>query len=291
MHSKSSFTLIELLVVIAIVGILAGIIIVSMAGATSQATLAKAKVFAVSMRDSMSQNMISEWKFDGNTNDTWGSNNGTWTGPSGTNTTANYRPESECVFGQCLNFDGTDDYVDCGNNDSLSPTNSITVSGWVKSTTPKSGLGVITKGPATGDYDYMLYLTTNTFTFYLKDSTGAQAAKSTTLAWTDGQWHYYVGSFNNGTIYLYVDGQSKGASSTVLTNIRSSTNSLLIGKGWGQLLTGSVDDVRIYNSAISTAQIRQNYLAGLDSLVSKNQITEKEYNQKLSILENYCILK
>jgi len=292
MHSRPSFTLIELLVVIAIVGILAGIIIVSMAGATNQATFAKAKVFANSMRDSMAQSIVSEWKFDGNANDTWGSNNGTWTGPSGANTTANYRPESECVFGQCLNLDGTDDYVDCGNNDSLSPTNSITVSGWVKSTTPKSGLGVITKGPATGDYDYMLYLSTSTFTFYLKDTTGAnRAAKTTTIVWADGQWHYFAGSFNNGTIYLYVDGQLRETSSTTLINIRNSTNSLLIGKGWGQILAGSIDEVRIYNSAISTAQIRQNYLAGLNSLVAKNQITKKEYNQKMSTLENYCILK
>jgi hypothetical protein len=66
---------------------------------------------------------------------------------------------------------------------------------------------------------------------------------------------------------------------------------LLIGKGWGQILAGSIDEVRIYNSAISTAQIRQNYLAGLNSLVAKNQITKKEYNQKMSTLENYCILK
>ena len=64
-NSKKGFTLIELLVVIAIVGILAGIIIVSMTSATDSAIMAKAKVFSNSMRDSMSSSIVSEWKFDG----------------------------------------------------------------------------------------------------------------------------------------------------------------------------------------------------------------------------------
>ena len=43
-----------------------------------------------------------------------------------------------------------------------------------------------------------------------------------------------------------------------------------------------MDEVRIYNTAISTAEIKQQYYAGLKSLLAKNQITEEEYQQKIS---------
>ena len=41
-----AFTLIELLVVIAVIGILSGLIVVSMSGVTNKATIAKAQVFS-----------------------------------------------------------------------------------------------------------------------------------------------------------------------------------------------------------------------------------------------------
>jgi prepilin-type N-terminal cleavage/methylation domain-containing protein len=98
---KQAFTLIELLVVIAIIGILSGLIVVSMSGVTQKATIAKAQVFSNSLRNSLMLNLISEWKLDGNANDSWsGGNNGTWYGSEeGTNTSANYRPSDECVSG------------------------------------------------------------------------------------------------------------------------------------------------------------------------------------------------
>jgi prepilin-type N-terminal cleavage/methylation domain-containing protein len=61
----SAFTLIELLVVIAIIGILSALIIVGMSSTTQKATIAKAQVFSNSLRNSLMNNLISEWKFNG----------------------------------------------------------------------------------------------------------------------------------------------------------------------------------------------------------------------------------
>ena len=84
-HLKYAFTLIELLVVIAIIGILSGLIITTMSGATESARIAKLKVYSNSVRDTLGANLVSEWKLDQivgssapyTTLDTWGTNIGT----------------------------------------------------------------------------------------------------------------------------------------------------------------------------------------------------------------------
>jgi hypothetical protein len=51
---------------------------------------------------------------------------------------------------------------------------------------------------------------------------------------------------------------------------------------------GSIDEVRLYNEAMPTSQIQQMYFAGLNKLFTKNQITQTDYNQRLSeLLTNF----
>lgn len=47
---------------------------------------------------------------------------------------------------------------------------------------------------------------------------------------------------------------------------------------------GLIDDVKIYNAAISSSQIKQNYIAGLDSLLSSRTISKKEYDKRVNNL-------
>ena len=64
MNKRTAFTLIELLVVIAIIGILSGLIIVSVSGAAQKATIAKAQIFSNSLRNSLMMNMVAEFKLE-----------------------------------------------------------------------------------------------------------------------------------------------------------------------------------------------------------------------------------
>jgi len=299
MHSKSSFTLIELLVVIAIVGILAGIIIVSMSGATEQATIAKAKVFAVSMRDSMSQNTISEWNFNNITDfnsstkvvgttanniaDSWSGNNGTASGGP------ILIDESDCVFGKCLQFDGVDSYVSIP-DDVSTQVSSVTVSAWIKG---NSGSGTNIK----------ILSKRNNLTFYFLGLSAKKpyigignGTSNDGLTWANEinntTWHFLVLSFDatSKLTKLYVDGQ--GISKTILYNIGDLSSRPVViggenpvGTTYNNFYQGYIDDVRIYNSAISTAQIKQNYVAGITKLLAKNQITKQEYDHRIAELE------
>ena len=151
-----SFTLIELLVVIAIVGILAGIIIVSMNGATGKATIAKSQVFSGSLKSSMGLNIVSEFNFNEGSgtaiNDSWGGNNGTLacTGASC------WKSGTDCMEGSCLLFDGSDGYdvVTVPASDSLN-SSIQTIETWVKMDAWSNGTKTISRANST-DKDWVL---------------------------------------------------------------------------------------------------------------------------------------
>jgi len=52
----------------------------------------------------------------------------------------------------------------------------------------------------------------------------------------------------------------------------------------GQYFSGKIDDVRIYDDALSSSRIQNQYIAGLNFLLSKGQISKEEYNSNLSNL-------
>jgi hypothetical protein len=62
---------------------------------------------------------------------------------------------------------------------------------------------------------------------------------------------------------------------------------LQIGKAWNAnnyLFGGLIDDVRIYNAALSSAQIKQNYIAGLNSMFANGNMSKQEYNERINNL-------
>jgi len=130
-----SFTLIELLVVIVIIGILAGVIIVSVSSSISKANIAKVKVFENSIQNELGANMVSRWKLDEivgttTTPDAWGNNTGTLGDGVTASTYPTSKEESECVTGKCMYFDGANDYINCGNGTILN-VQDITLSIWI----------------------------------------------------------------------------------------------------------------------------------------------------------------
>ena len=81
---------------------------------------------------------------------------------------------------------------------------------------------------------------------------------------------------------LYIDGVVSSPLST--TKEVSGTNNLYLGKDSSGSRYGNqiLDDIRIYNAAISGLQIRENYLAGLNKLLASNAISRGEYDQRLT---------
>jgi hypothetical protein len=158
--------------------------------------------------------------------------------------------------GNALNFDGSNDFVNCGNNSNVQ-INQGTVEAWIKTANAGTGYrGIVVKQRA-----YGIYLVDNVLQLY---DYGSNSAKSTGINLADNRWHHIAFTFNssitNGTI-IYIDGVSKlTTTSTVSSHIQ------VLGIGAGQFPTiiqqfaGTIDEVRIWNIIKTSTQIQSGML-------------------------------
>ncbi len=90
------------------------------------------------------------------------------------------------------------------------------------------------------------------------------------------QWHHIVGVFSGGTATIYVDGLKGGEQTIggVLQNLGPTPDRVMIGAtrdgvgGAAFNLKGSVDEVAIYDTALTLPQVRAHYRAGQSASVS-----------------------
>jgi len=281
---NKSFTLIELLVVIVIIGILAGVIIVSVSSSINMANFAKAQAFSSNTHNKLWKDLVSEWTFDlpavsGITEDTGGNNDGTVSG-------ATYIPRSSggCVYGGCYEFDGTDNYINLGNSFS---NNLVTLFAWANISSDV--IGDSSEREVLCSYEgggYGLMYSGNKYVFQIY-ADGVGYTRVTANNPSTAGWNHVVGTYDGISLKLYIDGVLQNDINYGVYTIKHAIN-MWIGanppvstsNNW----KGLIDEVRIYNAALSSSQIKQEYVAGLDSLLSKSLISKEEYSERLNNL-------
>jgi prepilin-type N-terminal cleavage/methylation domain-containing protein len=291
MNKKIAFTLIELLVVIAIIGILSGLIVVSMSGVTEKANIAKSQVFSNSLRNALMLNLISEWKFDRNdnqvTNDSWsGENNCTLGSTANIDVNDPIWTNTNCVSEGCFYFDGSEErYLNCGNKEVLKSltraSQDSTWSAWIKTSSP----GVII-----GKYSPFQFRVTNgKAAAYIYNGTSQIIGSP----WTgnadinDNKWHYIVFVVDrDDNFYVYVDGNLDGSPYDISSHFAENwveTATLYVGvrNPGSSMFIGYIDDIRIYNTVVPVSQIKENYYIGLNSLLANGNINNTEYQRRL----------
>ena len=290
MNKQKSFTLIELLVVIVIIGILAGVIMISTSSAIDKANIAKIKVFEESVQNNLAANMVSRWKLDDNTNDSWGNSNGT-------NYGVTFLDESQCVSGHCGNFNGSSSYVDCGSGALNFGLTDFTINAWIKTSSATPVLTIFTKGSTNAAYNqgrYNLRILNRYLEFSISNNelgSPGDGIIDVTIPLNDGVWHNVLGTRASNIIKIYIDGKYINQKNTITTLNVNNDLQANIGAMWSTtdssfqyFFDDLIDDVRTYNAALSSSQIRQNYIAGLNSLLGKGLISREEYNLKIENL-------
>jgi hypothetical protein len=167
-------------------------------------------------------------------------------------------------------FNGSSSEIDLGNSAVFSSTNTgeLSISLWINTTDSDAGY-ILAKGDDSQvKYEHNLYLNTNgTLRAAIYNSTAGLATDITTTdTVNDGNWHHVVLVIDNGTsMSVYVDNgtpvTSTGWSGTVTYQ---STVPFLLGAFEGipassSKLNGKLDQVRIFNKAISSSEVTTLY--------------------------------
>ena len=163
-----------------------------------------------------------------------------------------------------LSFDGVDDFVDVGNPSAIKTLANITVSAWIR---PQSTArqDYITQWGVGGTRHFNLIsgITAGKFDFFVSiNGTASPSAGASITSINPGTWYHVVGTYDGANIRLYVNGVQESITAQTGDLLTTSSANLLFGKGsdaTSGIITGSIDDVRVYNRALSAADIAELY--------------------------------
>jgi hypothetical protein len=177
--------------------------------------------------------------------------------------------------GGSLVFDGVNDYISTTTNLGTNPIPSHTISVWVKTSVAsgKKIIGIENQqiGTTSNIYDRHIYVGTNGRFYYgVYDTTNRLLVSNSSLV--DGVWHNIVGiCTGNNQIFLYVDSilNSFGVGNSYAlygsSYIRIGSYALGVPGGWANsangYFTGQIANAQIYNRALSSQEVLQNYNA------------------------------
>lgn len=211
----------------------------------------------------LTDGLIAHWKLDGDANDSAGSNDGTLVnGPVWTTGQIN----------GALDFDGVDDYVDCGSSfASITGSASKTITAWAKSYVASYGtyggrvLALYRDGGVSG---FAISAEGDPATWkgrYRKTGDLIESIDSG-ISVNVAQWTHVAFVQKGSDVNLYINGSIGSSISNAVAPSISSPPNASVGAYADffsgpptHFFNGSIDDVRIYNRALSTGEIRQLY--------------------------------
>ncbi len=226
-----------------------------------------------SKNDFLTSGLVGLWSFDGKDMN-WGANkvldrsgqgnDGTLFGMSTTSSPTNGK------LGQALKFRGVSSgtYVNLGTSATLTPVN-FAVSAWVNagSGTYTGGYGYVYSNArdccTAGQNGINVFFTSGILYAVIWNGGSAASVNSPVAVAQNSGWHHIVATYNGATLAVYVDGVLKNSASTALgvgTPATYTTNIGSMGYAPGvYTFDGKIDDVRLYNRAITATEVKQLY--------------------------------
>lgn len=226
---------------------------------------------------------VGYWKMDDGSGDTV-------TDSSGNNNHGTLMPDSpvwtsDGVINGALDFDGVDDYVEVGDDPSLDITDEITLMAWVYPENWDNTYenGILTKA---GDEDYGVWnlhykweeIAHSGFRFEAKIDGNTENIFEITPSEDLNTWYHVAGVYDGSEMKLFINGQ-KVNSKEVNGPISTNDQPLRFGKQfwWNNIYSmwnGSMDEIKIYDYALSDAEIEYTYEHGYQFIDDTESTTE-----------------
>jgi len=213
--------------------------------------------------------LMGRWEFDEGSGTTAADS-------SGNGNTGNVNGASwvDGKYGKALSFDGVNDYVEVKDSNSLDITGNITIAAWVYplNVTGETGY-ILNKGP--GNAGIWLQVSYGGYVkFAARNSadTGWVYLTDDTTPLSTNNWHHVAAIYDRSYIRIYVNGRevkNKAISDQLLTY----TQPLEIGRriACPYCFNGAIDEVRIYNKALSSDEVLNLYRAFVGSTTANQQ--------------------
>lgn len=202
--------------------------------------------------------LVGYWTFDEGT----GTTAYDYSGNSNTGTLTNgpvWQTSSNCKKGGCLSFDGVNDYINVPTSAAINHTTNGTfsISIWVKPNTLTSAWrrGTIVQGSYLNS-GYRLGFDNGGAPRFWTGQNGGTLTMFSSTAMTINQWNHVIVTYNNQQAYLYLNGQQVGSATGTYI---AGTNAFRIGALVSEYYSGYLDDVLIYNRALSADEIQAIY--------------------------------
>jgi len=199
------------------------------------------------------------WAFEGNANDSSvNQNHGTLNG------SAQIVAAEIAERGQVLDVGQDDGWVEIPHTPLFDITDQITVAAWIKVREFDDG---DQRAICKGDDRWRLRRDGNNQWMEFRLAGVGEATGKTNV--NDGEWHHAAGTYDGMSVRLYIDGFEDASSAEPNDTISTDTGNLFIGieddlsDDWN----GWIDDVRIYNYALSYGEV--GWLAGMTKPFNK----------------------
>ena len=162
------------------------------------------------------------------------------------------------ISGSALSFDGINDYVDISDSNNFNLGDTISFEVWVYPTDQKTSK-IVQKGDWDGHG-----LGQDNWNGW-KGEIYIDGDKKYSVAWEEGRpdlntWYHLVLTYDGSYLRLYVNG-TEVDNETVSGNLRVNSRNIFIGSDGGvqKFFNGIIDEVTIYNKAISANEILNKY--------------------------------
>ena len=193
-------------------------------------------------------------------------NNGTLVNSSNRCANSNCPVWTAGRFGNGIQLDGLDDYVNVSDSSSVNITgNTLTLSAWVRinrTASTDTTQTIISKTAASDSEQYVLLYTAdshgvpNRFRFDVRNSSATASIYTNGTYATTNTWIHVTGVYNSSRITIFINGSEMNSTTTAgdITGRASDVNIGRLASG-GQLFNGTIDEVRIYSENVSISRI------------------------------------
>jgi hypothetical protein len=220
---------------------------------------------------------IAEWKFDECKGGTIYDSAKSWNGGTANNGILHLGTTGVTATGTCASssdsfwyngrngkvnsagsFDGLGDYILIPQNNALEGFSQMSVSAWIYSKGSQYS-GIVTDFES-WDGGWLIAEDDLTIKFDINNGVTEKIA-----AWNGVQvnhWHHVLGTYDGSDIRLYIDGSLKDAIAQTGTT-KDADNNLSIGRDFNNnYFDGLIDDVKIWNYALTAEQVKTEYAGG-----------------------------